>query len=164
MKAAKSRKPARSASSAKSTSSVKPATPVAKLPSPAGYSGTPLPKKLGIKPGTKLFVSRAPSGFEAALGELPPGAALTARPAGSTLAVFFLRSRAELVAALPKIVERAAAGSVWLSWPKKTSGIASDLSENVVRDECLPHGIVDYKVAAIDQTWSGLAFARRKGK
>lgn len=131
---------------------------------PAGYSGTPLPKKLGVKPDTTLFVSRAPAGFERTLGELPPGAVLTTRAAGSTLALFFLRSRAELLAALPKIVERAAAGSVWLAWPKKTSGITSDLAENVVRDDCLPHGIVDYKVAAIDETWSGLAFARRKGK
>lgn len=130
----------------------------------AGYSGTPLPKKLGVKPDTKLFVSRAPSEFAAALGELPPGAALTTRAADSTLALFFLRSRAELLAALPKVVERAAAGNVWLAWPKKTSGVASDLTENVVRDDCLPHGIVDYKVAAIDETWSGLAFARRKGK
>jgi len=131
---------------------------------PAGYSGTPLPKKLGVKPGTKLFVSRAPADFESTLGELPSGAVLTTRPAGSTLAVFFLRSRAELVAALPKVAERAAAGTVWLAWPKLSSGVASDLTEGVVRTHALEHGIVDYKVAAIDQTWSGLAFARRKGK
>ena len=131
---------------------------------PAGYSGTPLPKKLGVKPDTKLFVSRAPADFESTLGELPSGATLTTRAAGSTLAIFFLRSRAELVAALPKVVERAAAGSVWLAWPKLSSGVVSDLNEGVVRTQALEHGIVDYKVAAIDHTWSGLAFARRKGK
>jgi hypothetical protein len=131
---------------------------------PAGYSGTALPKKLGIKPHTKTFVSRAPADFESTLGELPEGAVLTTRKAGSTLAAFFLRSRAELAAALPAVVERAASGSVWLAWPKLSSRLAGDLSEGVVRAHALERGIVDYKVAAIDETWSGLAFAKRKGR
>jgi len=129
-----------------------------------GYSGRPLPKKLGIKPGSVTALVHAPPGFAAAaLADLPAGARLVARPGGkSTLAVWFVRSTAELERALPRILTQAAAGPVWIAWPKKASGIASDLSDEVVRRAGLDAGLVDFKVCAIDATWSGLCFAIRK--
>jgi len=130
---------------------------------PAGYSGTPLPRKLGIKPGFTVHLVDAPDGFETALGALPAGASLRRtgrRPAD--LVVWFVRS----VAALDHgIVARAAAtgpGGLWIAWPKKASGVRTDVTQAEVRAAGLDHGLVDYKIAAIDATWSGQKFARRK--
>lgn len=129
----------------------------------AGYSGTPLPKKLGIKEGSAVALIAAPRGFRKTLGKLPAGVRLRAQPdSRCTLTLWFTRSRAELERSMRKAVALAAQGTVWIIWPKMTSGMATDLKEGVVREAGLAAGLVDYKVCAVDATWSGLAFARRK--
>ena len=129
----------------------------------AGYSGTPLNQKLGIKPGSRLGLFGAPSDFAKTLGALPVGVTQTTR-AGSALdvAVFVTTSRVALdqrFAAYAKSVSPS--GSLWISWPKKSSGQKTDLDENVVRAIGLTKGMVDVKVCAIDETWSGLKFVVR---
>ena len=132
-------------------------------PSPAGYSGTPLPKKLGIKPGSVVALVGAPHGFRKMLGPLPEGAKLRAgAEKDCTLALWFTRSRKELERGMPRAAELAAHGPVWIIWPKQASGAATDLREQAVREAGLAAGLVDYKVCAVDATWSGLLFARRK--
>jgi hypothetical protein len=130
----------------------------------AGYSGTPLPQKLGIKPGSRLALIGAPPGFDRVLGELPDGVRTTSR-AGAALdvAVFFTQEHAALekkFAALAKAI--APAGALWIAWPKKSSGVRTDVDEKVVRAVGLKEGLVDVKVCAIDETWSGLKFVVRR--
>ncbi len=134
-------------------------------PAPAGYSGTPLPKKLGMKPGATVALVGAPADFEKTLGALPEGACLRAGLRGEAdLIVAFVRSRAELRKQLPALARRCGAGAgLWLAWPKKSSGVATDLSEDAVRAAGLAAGLVDFKVCAIDATWSGHRFAPRRG-
>lgn len=130
---------------------------------PAGYSGTPLPKKLGIKEGDRVGVAGAPSGLEAALGPLPPGARLVSL-AGKNLPVvlLFVRTKAELAKHLPRAKNAIAeSGAVWFCWPKKTSALARDLTGNDVRETGLSSGLVDIKVCAVDDDWSGLKFVYR---
>jgi hypothetical protein len=129
-----------------------------------GYSGTPLPRKLGIKPGSRLALIGAPGGFERTLGPLLE--CVTLRPGArrqANVVLLFVRSRAELAR---RLAAGAAAmgdpGALWIAWPKKASGVESDLGEQTVRDRGLAAGLVDYKIAAIDATWAGLCFARRK--
>ena len=130
---------------------------------PAGYSGTPLPKKLGITEGRRVALVAAPADFAATLGPLPPEAVLHANPrAKRDLTIWFVRSLKELRAAVPRMVAASRQGGVWIAWPKKTSGLASDVSETEVRALGLAAGLVDHKICAIDQTWSGLRFALRK--
>jgi hypothetical protein len=138
-----------------------PADPVVP-PSPlAGYSGTPLPKKLGIKEGTIASVVAAPDGFEHTLGELPAGARLRrGRTAGADLVLWFVRSTRELERGLARHAKLDM--PLWIIWPKQTSAIASDVTQNVVRAAGLGAGLVDYKVCAVDETWSGLLFRRRR--
>jgi hypothetical protein len=122
----------------------------------AGYSRTPLPAKLGVKPGQRLAFSAAPGGFAASLGPLPGGARVTAR-GPFDLAVFFVRTARELDAALAKARPRMdPAGALWIGWPKKASGVPTDVTEDVVRARALAAGLVDVKVCAIDEIWSGL--------
>ncbi len=130
----------------------------------AGYSGTPLPQKIGIKPGHRVSLLSAPLQFQSLLGELPAGAVYVSPSARSVdVIVAFETSRKKLETALPKLASRIVPdGTVWIAWPKKTSGVATDLSENPVRDIALPLGLVDVKVCAIDETWSGLKFVIRK--
>ncbi len=129
----------------------------------AGYSGTPLPKKLGIKPGGRVRLLGAPKDFEALLTPLPEGVRLARR--GTTVAsvvLFFVTSRATLergFAGASRLV--AEGGRLWTLWPKKASGRACDTGEGGIRAFGLATGWVDYKIAAIDATWSGLCFARR---
>lgn len=125
----------------------------------AGYSGTPLPRKLGIKPQSSLVLVAAPDGFDDTLGELPEG--VTVRRALRTrdidVVVLFCRSARDLTRRFATAAGRLARhGGLWVAWPKKSSGVASDLDENVVRRVILDHGLVDNKVCAIDTTWSGL--------
>ena len=130
----------------------------------AGYSGTPLPRKLGIKPGHRVLLLRAPEGFEPeVLGELPDGVnvARTARGTADVIVAFFDR-RAELERRMPALRERMEpAAGLWIAWPKRSSGVATDLTEDVVRELALANRLVDNKVAAIDATWSGLRLVIR---
>jgi hypothetical protein len=130
---------------------------------PGGYSGTPLPRKLGIKPEARLGLIGAPPGFEAVLGELPPGVSVRRRLQGSfEVIVAFFVARAELDRRLPACRDALTpAGGLWLAWPKHSSGVATDLGEGMVRDLGLAAGLVDNKVCAIDATWSGLRFVYR---
>jgi hypothetical protein len=128
----------------------------------AGYSGTPLVKKLGIKPGARVALVGEPRGFRRELVGLPRDVALGTRPAGSPdLTVWFVKSVRELASGVPKM-SRAMGQGLWIAWPKKSSALASDISETEVRAAGLAHGLVDYKVCAINDTWSGLKFARMK--
>ncbi len=131
-----------------------------------GYSGTPLPKKLGIKPGSVVALLGAPTGFEKTLGSLPDGAKLKRQARGrADLVMLFAKTRADLNRRLPvakRIMAEGGGGSIWIAWPKKASGVATDITQNDVRRKGLGSGLVDYKIAAIDATWSGLRFARRK--
>jgi hypothetical protein len=130
----------------------------------AGYSGTPLPKKLGIKEGTRLAAVHAPDGFDATLGELPAEVERRSRLAGEVdVVVAFYTSRKTLAAEWPKLIQAAAPnGTVWVAWPKKASKMPTDITEDVLRELLLPSGWVDNKVCAIDDTWSGLRFALRR--
>jgi hypothetical protein len=130
----------------------------------AGYSGTPLPKKLGIKEGTRLAAVHAPDGFDAALGELPAEVERSSRlTGGADVVVAFYTSRKALAAEWPKLTAAAAPnGTIWVAWPKKASKMPSDITEDVLRELLLPSGWVDNKVCAIDDTWSGLRFALRR--
>ena len=124
----------------------------------AGYSGTPLVGKLGIKPGHKLALVAAPAGYLSVLGELPPEAKVV-RGAKDPLDFIqlFVKRLSDLEAQLPKCKAAIADnGMVWVSWPKKASGVATDLTEDVIRRVALSIGLVDIKVCAVDDTWSGL--------
>jgi CheY-like chemotaxis protein len=141
-----------------------PAEPVAPRSLFDGYSGTPLPKKLGIKPNSAVALVDAPVGFEDTLGELPEGA-VHRRQAGAPadVTLWFIRSREDLESRIEEMGAFAERGGLWIIWPKKSSGIVSDLSQTAVREAGLASGLVDYKVCAVDATWSGLRFTRRKG-
>jgi len=131
----------------------------------AGYSGTPLPRKLGIKPGARLGLVRAPIDFAATLGELPAGVVPRAVAGGRgrfDVIVCFTRSARDLARDLPALRERLdPAGGLWIGWPKKSSGVATDVTEADVRARGLAAGLVDNKVCAIDEVWSGLRFVVR---
>jgi hypothetical protein len=128
-----------------------------------GYGG-PLVKKLGIKPGFTVAYVDAPEGFAELLGELPHDVTVRRQLRGPLdLVVCFVTARRDLERRLPKL--RAAmqpAGMLWIAWPKRASGVATDMTEDVVREVALPTGLVDTKVAAIDETWSGLRLVIRK--
>lgn len=132
----------------------------------AGDSGTPLPKKLGIRAGSSVALLGAPEDFPRTLGSLPEGVALRrdARRKANVV-LLFVRSRADLTKRLAGAARAMDdPGALWIVWPKKASGLATDtrLGGNEVRAIGLASGLVDYKIAAVDDTWSGLCFARRK--
>lgn len=130
-----------------------------------GYSGTPLPKKLGIKAGALVGVVGAPDGFGATLGELPERARVTSGNAASAaLTIWFVRRQRDFVRALPQMMEAAARGPLWIAWPKQASPLAEDLSQAFVRDHAIAAGLVDYKVCAIDADWSALAFSVKRSR
>ena len=130
----------------------------------AGYSPRPLVAKLGIKPGARVALVGAPEGFEAELDPLPPGAQLARRLSkGVDVAVIFTTSRAVLAKRWDALTAAVGpTGAVWVAWPKRASGVTTDITEDVVRDVVLPTGWVDVKVAAIDETWSGLRCVLRR--
>ncbi|MGB6337366.1 MAG: hypothetical protein WBG96_17305 [Thermoanaerobaculia bacterium] len=130
----------------------------------AGYAGTPLPKKLGIKEGSVVVLLGAPGDFEETLGTLPPEVRPRRRARGEAdLVLLFCKRLAELERRFPVAVRTMAeGGSLWIAWPKQASGVATDLTQNKVRAYGLDNGLVDFKICAIDDTWSGLRFARRK--
>jgi len=143
-----------------------PATPSRRAASaavaPAGYSGTPLPKKLGVKPLSRLALFGAPEGFPRTLGTLPDGARLVRGGASADLAVWFVRSRADLRRDIARRARAIPAGGLWIAWRKQSSGEAGDVGEGDVRAAGLAAGLVDYKICAVDGTWSGLKFATRR--
>ena len=128
---------------------------------PAGYSGTPLVAKLGIKAGARMQVVNPPSDFSQTLGTLPEGVTRTSR--GSLdFGMLFVTKQADLAKRFAGLRDRLASnGMLWIAWPKKSSGVPSDLTEDIVRVIGLEAGLVDVKVCAVDDTWSGLKFVRR---
>ena len=131
----------------------------------AGYAGAPLIKKLGIRTGMTVALLDAPPGFEHSLPGLPEGVSWCSE-AGTPcdLVIWFVRTYQELVERLPSVQPGIGKAGLWVVWPKKTSGIASDLTQVNVRKTGLAAGLVDYKVSAIDETWTGLRFAVRKAR
>lgn len=132
----------------------------------AGYSGTPLPTKLGIKPGMAVVLADAPAGFAATLGELSSTASLvglgTAPPPYDMLIAFYTDG-ARFRETFPEHASSVAAdGALWVAWPKRASKVPTDITEDLLREVGLPTGMVDNKVCAIDETWSGLRFVVRK--
>ena len=132
-------------------------------PQPAGYSGTPLVRKLGIKPEARLALIGAPDGFDETLGELPARVAVRRSARGGfDVGVAFFSQRRALQRRLPGLKGGLApGGGLDIAWPKRSSGVDTDLSEAVVRELGLTAGLVDNKVCAIDQVWSGLRFVYR---
>jgi hypothetical protein len=131
----------------------------------AGYSRTPLPRKLGIKEGHRVALLQPPDDFEETLGELPEAATLQQGLKGKApldVIVFFVTRRADFERQLASIRGRMApAAGLWIAWPKKASGVTTDMTEHLVREVGLPTGLVDNKVCAIDETWSGLRLVIR---
>lgn len=126
----------------------------------AGYSGTPLPKKLGIKERSRVFLAKVPAEVHTELKSAFAACEVCKTARGPLdFAMLFTKSRTELQARFPSLAAQLApAGMLWISWPKKASGIASDLDENEVRRIGLAAGLVDIKVCAVNDTWSGLKF------
>jgi CheY-like chemotaxis protein len=128
----------------------------------AACAGTPLAGKLGIKPGSVVALVGAPEGFEDRIGGLPRDVTIRRGARGRCdLAVWFARSRSEVERRVGKLAEFAGADGLWIAWPKRASGMKSDLTQTVVRRIGLDSGLVDFKVCSIDDTWSGLRFTRR---
>jgi len=128
-----------------------------------GYSGTPLPKKLGIKPGYCIYFLDAPADVRSELGDALKDCEISNDGKGDLdFAMVFTKSRVELTKEFKRVIKvLKPAGMFWVSWPKKTSGMPSDLNENVVREIGLAAGLVDVKVCAVTDMWSGLKFVRR---
>ena len=132
----------------------------------SGYSGTPLVKKLGIKPGFRVCVKNAPADYESLLAPLPDDVQISTEFTGEVdLWHLFTDSRSSLVEQLPLSVRQIRQdGMIWVSWPKKASKVETDVAEDVIREVCLPMDLVDIKVCAVDDTWSGLKLVIRKEK
>jgi hypothetical protein len=131
----------------------------------AGYSGTPLPRKLGIKAGHSILINDEPAGFRTLLGVLPPDTEIRASFDGTGRAdvlIWFVVWAGDLAAGLPTARARMApAAGLWICWPKKASRVPTDLIEDTIREIALPTGLVDNKVCAVDATWSGLRLVIR---
>ena len=129
----------------------------------AGYSGTPLTKKLGIKEGFRVGLVGAPDGFREELSDLPPSVTfVTSLAAQLDLILLFVKSQSEMTRNFSRLAAKLKpAGMLWIAWPKKASGVATDLSDNSVRQIGLDAGLVDVKVCAVNEIWSGLKFVIR---
>ena len=145
-----------------------PANPVVPRDGMAGYSGTPLPKKLGIKQGFVIALIEAPNDFATrtltGTGDLPAEVLFLSNGSRGNrdLTIWFVSGARQLKSGMKRCVAAAKHGPVWIAWPKKTSALASDVGEQLVRETGLAAGLVDYKICAIDNTWSGLLFCTRK--
>jgi Protein of unknown function (DUF3052) len=130
----------------------------------AGYSATPLSQKLGIKPGMIIRPVHSPNDYALIAGPLPEDTRITTRDVdGIDLVHLFTKERTELLEALVLYKQKIKqAGMIWVSWPKKSSGMTSELTEDVIREIALPLGLVDIKVCAVDHVWSGLKLVIRK--
>ncbi len=127
----------------------------------AGYSGTPLPRKLGIKEGHRVALVGAPAGFTKILVPLPP-VKLSTRLGPADVILYFTVKRADFENKLPALEQALDPdGGLWICWPKKASGVATDMTEDVIRQVALPRGLVDNKVCAVDEVWSGLRLVVR---
>src|ERR1700676_3024474 len=127
-----------------------------------GYSGTPLPKKLGIKPGFRVHLGNAPAEVRAELSAALSECSVAENASALDFAILFTRSREQVTKEFLRLEKQLApAGMLWVSWPKKSSGVVTDLNENVVREIGLAVGLVDVKVCAVTDVWSGLKFVRR---
>ena len=151
-------------STALKTAIAKPVTkPIVPETQLGGYSGTPLPKKLGIKAGTVLALVGTPDDFEATLGTLPNDVTVRKNARGKReLTIWFVRSSNELDTRVDRFADQVGDGGLWIAWPKKASEPASDVTQKHVREIGLAAGLVDYKICSIDKTWSGLKFSLRK--
>ena len=129
----------------------------------AGYSGRSLVDKLGIKPKKRVAILRAPKGYARTLGKLPEGVTVTSVARGRLAFIhIFTSTIRDLSKRFPTLASALQDdGMLWVSWPKRVSGVATDLTEDEIRVIGLPHGLVDVKVCAVDETWSGLKFVRR---
>jgi hypothetical protein len=130
----------------------------------AGYSGTPLVKKLGIRPNERIVALNAPDHYADLLGGLPEGATITERtPANAAFVHLFVTERADMAATLSALRTKVdEAGMVWVSWPKKSAKVPTDITEDTIREVALPLGFVDVKVCAVDEKWSGLKLMIRR--
>ena len=130
----------------------------------AGYSGTALAKKLGIKVGSRVFARGAPSNYKKLLAPLPEGVAIVARMSADTdIAHLFATRRADLAREIKAVLGKMPQdGAIWVSWPKKSSKVPTDISEDTIREVALPLGLVDIKVCAVDEVWSGLKLVIRR--
>jgi hypothetical protein len=130
----------------------------------SGYSGTPLATKLGMKAGTRVHLVNAPKDYRARLEPLPAGVVFGARLSDTTDVIhLFVRRQAELRTRLPVIQKTMRPdAAIWVSWPKKASGVVTDMTEDAIRAIALPMGLVDIKVCAVDEVWSGLKMVIRK--
>jgi len=130
----------------------------------SGYSGKPLAQKLGVKPGTTVVLIDAPEGAEALLAPLPEGATLRRGNRGRReMTLWFVTERAAFERRLESVAAAVGEGTLWMAWPKRSSGAETDITEDTIREVVLPAGLVDTKVCAIDETWSGLRLTRRHG-
>jgi bifunctional DNA-binding transcriptional regulator/antitoxin component of YhaV-PrlF toxin-antitoxin module len=133
------------------------------VPLDAGYSGTPLPKKLGIREGDAVCVVDDPGNARELISPLPPGATFASDPPSAQVVVLFVTARRALEEQVDELGQAVFPDrSLWIAWPKRSSGVATDMTEDVVREVALPLGLVDNKVCAIDATWSGLRLVWRK--
>jgi hypothetical protein len=129
------------------------------------YKHVPLAKKLGITKDQTTRLVNAPTDFELSLGTLPQGAVLTRRPVrSSNMTIWFAKSRTELAQRIREMVKATGQGRLWIAWPKKTGIVVTDLSQTVVRETGLSNGLVDYKICAMNNTWSGLLFTKRQSR
>ena len=130
----------------------------------AGYSGTPLARKLGIKDGARVFLTNAPANYSRMVAPLPSGVRMVkAIDVHTDLIHMFVTRRRDLDSGLKRALQLMRAdAAVWVSWPKKASGVATDITEDTIREVALPLGLVDIKVCAVDETWSGLKLVIRK--
>jgi hypothetical protein len=135
----------------------------AKVRDTAGYSGRPLAQKLGIKPETTVVLVAAPEEIEGLLEPLPAGVAVRRGNRGRReTTIWFVTSRREFERRFEAIAGAVGEGTLWMSWPKGSAGVPTDMTEDAIREVALPRGLVDSKVCAIDETWSGLRLTRRR--
>lgn len=128
----------------------------------SGHSGKRLVQKLGIRPGERVLLVDAPPGYEARLGTLPKGVSFAADDGATSFAHLFVKDRAALEKELQGLERRLVLdGSIWVSWPKRSSNVETDLTDVIVRGAGLKNGLVDVRVCSIDSTWSALKFVRR---
>jgi hypothetical protein len=140
-----------------------PTAPVVPSSDSGPKSGRPLAQKLGVKSGTTIALLDAPQGIEATLAPLPEGVTLRVGNRGAReMTIWFVTARDQLAKRFAAVAKAVGEGTLWVAWPKGSSGVETDLTENAVRDVALPAGLVDTKVCAIDETWSGLRLTRRR--